>query len=521
MKKILLVLLLTTMSVKAFEECNACWQANNFPDKFHFVKAHTHGAPVESVATICDCDGNKYVIIAGYNNHDCHDYPKSIRAYKIEVSHNNDLQEMNIVGPDLPDFLFSVTSYCLVALDQTVPYFTVVGCPDENGNVLWTYRLSPTIPDTWEFVSSWGANENPKPAMLLSIAGPTINCFAPYGDQQILAPQVAVAGKAVNNIAKVYVLQFDILTQQWSTLSTKELSGGDIFALAWLQARTPTSISACTCNIPCNVLSVGGKYLEGEDCKLGNIHNFTVDCFGNINEIVEAHCNPMDVNCGGVLTLGGPDYTVRRLVWSDCCDKYPYPFLLATGDHEVPGYPGLFESKVLVYYYNPAIGKFKELAYKVLPGKIFAGQFTPNCECKSVTVGGGCFLLDEPCKTNIWSLSYDCPKNCPKPMTCYPVEMQIKATSSFNTTTPGNEVITSLAFCPEGPIDNPDCWSMIVSSESKDFNETTNLNPLCPATIGQGEIGMYKVFFCKEKNRPCRPTPICARKTSSTPSRPR
>ena len=87
------------------------------------------------------------------------------------------------------------------------------------------------------------------------------------------------------------------------------------------------------------------------------------------------------------------EYTIRQLVWSsECCNLYPYPFLLAIADH--PTQYG-FESYVAVYYYVSATNEFNLLAETTLPGKIFAGQFTPGCNCKSVTVGGGCLTCQD------------------------------------------------------------------------------------------------------------------------------
>ena len=304
----------------------------------------------------------------------------------------------------------------------------VSGCPDAAGNFVWVYAW---IGGTWVFQAHFGAGFDA--SIAYSAAINCVQCATGMPGQY----QIAVVGKAINNVAKVYILQLNTNTTPYTiTLQTTlQLTGGDLFKAAWLPSVTKTN--NCNCNIPCTILTVGGKYVTGEDCRAGNIHNFAVDCNGIATEIVSN-------NSGGVITLGDPTYTVRNLVWNTtCCTKYPYPFLLASGDHPLLGG---FESKIVVYYFIPQTGEFKELATFTLPGKIFAGQFTPGCDCKCITVGGGCFDMTVPCTANIWTLCYDCAPS-------YPTTMTIKATTSFDDT------ITSLAFCQE-----TGCNSLIVTS---------------------------------------------------------
>ena len=470
MKKLLIASLLFS-AVIAQAACTPCTQALNFPDRFHYTASYNHGAPVESVSTLCDCPtGTPYVAIAGYSNFDCI-YPKSMRIYYVNENLGNRLDEiMNVDIPNPSDYFYTSSVCCIGG----VPTILVGGCPDTAGNVVWIYTGNNTTGFTQ--VASWGAGQVPAPTLVYSVAMNCAGCNGVY--------QIAVVGKAAaNGVATVYLLQYT--PGETPTLvfqNSVQLTGGDLFKAAWLPATTPT-VGTCGCNIPCTILSVGGKFTTGDECVAGNIHNYAVTCNGVMTSLD---------SIGGAITLGGSDYTVRQIVWNtDCCSTYPYPFMLAIGDHAIPGG---FESRVIVYWYNPTLGTWNQLAFYVLPGKVFAGQFTPGCNCKSVTVAGGCFDQSVPCTANIWNLTYDCAPT-------YPVPMTLKTSTSFDDT------VTGLAFCQE-----TNCWSMIVTSESANYSAAT-LDPLCPAVPEKGEIGTFKVNFCKAAGfQPCIPTPICQRK---------
>lgn len=505
MKKLLIItLLISAFAIKASDECNACEQANKFPDRFHFVKAYDHGAPVESVTTQCGCGGINYVGIAGYTNEDCSDYPKSLRFYFIDVSLNNKLEEINInfLDREPSKYLYSIESCCY----QEEPIFVVAGCPDDLGNVVWIYRGN-TLGMTQ--VAKWGAGFDTH--LIYSAA---IKCQLCPANGSFPYPyyQIAAVGKADHKgDVTIWILTFDPTTNTLAYQTEYKLHGGDLFKAAWLESTVEaTAQHHCLCDVQCPVLSVGGQDVVGEDCKTGNIHNFTVMCNGNINEVASrSH------RFESPITLGDPTFKVRQLVWnSSCCDVYPYPFLLAIGDHCVnPEYVPCpaFQTKVIVYWYNPKTGEFKPLAFKDLDGKFFAGQFTPHstptnpsaCDCRSVTVGGGCFVNPGQCPHNIITLKYHCQKDGN-----YPVEMREKAFASFNSTTTYEDVITSLAFCPEAG-----CWDMIVTSEKPGWHAEHSLDPLCPVKVEKGEIGVFKVYFCKPHHKPCHPRPICARKS--------
>lgn len=479
MQKFVVVLLLFSSFV--VQACTPCAFAQQFPDRFHFLRTYFHGAPVQAVATLCDCGGETYVAIAGFSNFDCL-YPKSLEIFRLDVASGNKLVPVSIDIPNPSDYLYAVEGYCFTSYGgSTIPSFTVVGCPDENGDFLWAYDLNED--GTFVQVTKWGHEEKIKPSVLYSLA---IN---PNICRELQGAQVAVTGKSQDNIARVYIIfisgataPYTAETQTILEFRTDPNIGSELYKVAWLGSHE--SNTNC-CNIPCSILSVGGKYVEGQDCVWGNIHNFIVTCDGSTNEILSN-----DPNYGGAITVGGSDYIVRQILWSSCCQentlKYPYPFMLVTADHATQNG---FESKVLVYWFNPRTAVFSELAYAFLPGKIFAGQFTPRCECKGVTVGGGCSDIVYPCVYNIWQLTYDC---APR----YPVEMTKKAYTSFDDT------VTSLAFCSEDT-----CDVMIVTSESKD---SIDADPLCVKNNNKGEIGVFKTNFCSTP--PCSPVPICERR---------
>lgn len=506
MKKVVLLILLCASQVQAIGPCSPCMQAFLFPERFHFVKAHNHGAPVESVSTLCDCCDNKFVAIAGYTS--CLDgVAKSVRAYCLFTDEGNRLVEQPVIPANPSDFLYS-SDMCFN--DNEDPYMggqylVVAGSPDSQGNVVWIYHGLDCAPYPYMLAASWGSMEPNRPSLIYSVAFNCNPCIDPLTQETFY--QLAVVGKdSLLHVAKICILKFTpSITPSIETQTVIELQGGldfggDLYKAAWLPASVQ-STNPCQCNIPCTILTVAGKYVQGHDCLSGNIHNFAVTCDGVYSEIIAAQ--PNGNNNGGVLTLGGPDFTVRQIVWNVpstlCCLKYPYPFMLAIGDHPIPGYIESFESLVVVYYYIPQTGQWHELATHHLPGKIFAGQFTPGCDCKSVTVGGGRLRMDA-CIPNIWTLTYD----CPEPGKTYPVPMQEKATTSFD------DIVTSFAFCTEKDMyENRICDSLIVASESRNFSN--DLDPLCPITAPLGEIGVYKTYFCKQTPQPCGLASICQR----------
>ena len=444
----------------------------------------------------------KFVAIAGYNNFNCV-YPKSIRIYSIDVTHGNALVPVDIINQDgspadnPSDYVYAVKKGCYTFEGVSYPSFVFAGCPDSLGNVLWAYQYDPAL-SAFVKIGAWGANETPQPT---TIYGLGINELDPACViNGYIEAQMAVVGKVANGVVNVYIisfLPFSLTTQSVIQLQCTSKSC-DQFAVSWLPRTTPTN--NCSCNIPCSILTIGGYCTTGDDCKVGNIHNWAVDCNGIATEVVSSTSTPyID---GGVIKFGGScDYTVRSLSWAwTCCDKYPYPFLLATGDKSIPG--GTI-AKAIVYYFNPLTGVFSELAVSPdISGKLFTGKFTPGCDCKSVTVAGKtgeCTTLPTPCQTNILNLKYDC-----SPTGDYPVAMNIIATTSFR------DVVTSLAFCEELDANgNRLCDSMIVGTEASNY-AALSLDPLCPSS-SLDEIGVYKVYFCKPTNTTCKPVAICNR----------
>lgn len=496
MKKIFLGLSLTSVSLLQ-ASCISCEQRELFRDNFRLVGTFNHGAPVEAVSALCSCNGENYIAVAGYADFDCL-YAKSIRILKFQPI-TRQFEEVAVDLPRPSEYLFSVAGQCINNDGYETPLFIFTGCPDEHGDVVWVYELQSQ--DGFTQIASWGRNEDPRPLTQYSVA---IN---PKLCPNML--QFAVVGKAINNVAHVYIL--NLVQNEISRQAIIELYGGDLYTATWLPSQTKIG---CNCDIGCTVLSVGGTMVTGKDCHQGNIHNFAVTCDNVVTEIIS-------LQGSGVIKLGR-DYTVRHLVWCTNCDKYPYPFLLATGDHTALDGHGIVESKVVVYYYNPITGIFKKLATKKLPGKIFAAEFTPDCDCKSVIVGGGCLddILLAPCTNeawssvdicsvkhpaNIWRLDYDCAPNGK-----YPVKMDIKGSTTFpcpdhneQVIQPSRQVITSLAFCK---VD--DSLRLILTSESKDYKRS-GIDPLCQQKT-QDEIAFYKIKSCTNI-KPCLPQPACQR----------
>lgn len=494
MKKFLFIMIICSIfTFQLIRSCTPCTQAAQFHDRFHFVKSYNHGAPVESVSSLCDCNGVKYVGIAGFASFDCTEgIKRSIRMYYIDVAAGNALIEMSIDKPSPSDYLFSIEMCCLQQDSYQVPYFVVAGYPDADGNVVWVYKFDGT---QFVQVAQWGKDGYPQPLMQYCA---TINCV-PYTFGGAFY-DIAVVGKAygatdAEKVAYVYILKY-IPDNSLTQYDVVPFEGGDLFKAAWLNASRGTNF--CTCNVPCPYLAVGGS--DRFVCSSGTRAVIKID--GKVYPSTQT---------GQISTIPpiiiGAECTVRQLVWK-CCDKYPYPFLLVTADEPSSTDPYGYESKIDVFYLDPQTQTLNLLAQHILPGKIFAGQFTPGCDCKSVTVGGGCFDMSQPCTTNIWTLSYDCPPDGKYPI--IPMTESKKAQTSFG------DVVTSLVFCPEVDVNGERlCETMIVTSESNNY--LSPLDPLCPQQQQKkGEIGVYKVFFCKKTASSCMPTPICQRTPEQT-----
>ena len=250
MKKLLIMsLLFTALALKSIQPaCTPCTQAAAFPDRFHFVKTYTHGAPVQSVSTNCDCNGVNYVAVAGYSTFDCI-YPASIRAYTVNLAMGNHLDDIQVIPANPSDYLYSVEMCCI----NEVPHFVVAGCPDSNGNVVWMYALDTTVtPNVFRQVAGWGSNENPLPTLQYSAA---FKCV-PTADGIY---QIASVGQQIDNFtARVYILAYDPIAESLVTQSFFDIENVDpdnsinLFKAAWY---TPNmSPSNCGCMEPCALL---------------------------------------------------------------------------------------------------------------------------------------------------------------------------------------------------------------------------------------------------------------------------
>lgn len=509
MKKLLVLLLLASVALQAASDpCKPCAFAAQFPDRFHFISAYLHGAPVESVSTLCDCNTNpRLVAIAGYTSSvDC-TFAQSIRAYSINEALGNTLEPIAVDIPNPSDFLYATDMCCTNTPVTTIPsrpLLAVAGCPDADGNVLWLYEYTTILSVTsFRHTVSWGAGVTAKPNLIYSVAIKCVDCDPTHQNPYY---QIALVGKAsADKTVSVYILRYDMslsLPFRSITLQAKiTLSNAvkDYYSVAWLPASAQTDpINPCMCNFSCPILTVAGTNSTGEDCVEGNIHNFMVTCDGVVSEVLSSGTGIGTIHFPG--TEDWNMWSVRKVVWSNCCSLYPYPFLLAVGDRT--NADGSVQSIVVVYYYNPVTGEFKELAKSEMwDGKLFAAQFTPGCACKAVTVAGGRCMdgYNTPCDANIWTLKFDCPVDGRYPVTM--TRFADATHTSFDTT------ITSLAFCAESP-----CQVMIVTSEDPSW-PGTNLDPLSCPRVTKGEIGVYKVAPCVTLFRPCVPEPICVRKS--------
>lgn len=506
MKKLLILLLLSSVALQASlpEDCKPCAFARQFPDRFHFIGAYQHGAPVEAVSTLCSCGtATNLVGIAGYlSNLNCPTGGvQSMRAYIINPVLGNRLEDVAIDNPIPSDYLYASDMCCI----NSTPTWMVAGCPDSSGNVLWTYTYSTEYGWTQQVSASWGATGvTPKPTLIYSVAIKCVECTT----EQNPFYQVALVGKALEDKSvRIYLLKYYPLSQTFILQQTKILTDAvkDYYSVAWL---TPprSSTNPCQCNFSCSYLTVAGTAATGEDCQRGNIHTYLVTCDGVVSEVLS--------NANGIGMIKFPTgdnneferWSVRKVVWTtDCCRLYPYPFLLAIGDRTNPN--GSVQSMAIVYYFNPTTGEFKELAESELwDGKLFAAAFTPGCACKAVTVAGGRCMdgYTTPCDPNIWTLKYDCPADGR-----YPVLMTRFADATH---TSFDSTITSLAFCTELIRETLTCQVMIVTSEDPNW-AVVGLDPLSCGLSTKGEIGVYKVAPCVTVFKPCVPEPICVRKS--------
>lgn len=454
--------------------CSPCAQALLNPNTLVPFNSHSHGAPTQSVATLCPelpqdyCDDkNLQLISVGGFAPECIDYPQSIRLFQL--TNKNRLREIPLAFSDqgVPsEFIFSTAICCF----NNIPFIVFAGAPNSIHEVLWIYRYN-IIDDTYYKVCSWAFDSSETERCILSAA---INC-TPCIDSTTGEPflQIAAVGQpdSLGNNA-IMLFKFQEYNEQCSLSLVNEIP------------IESTLYKAVWCNFKnCPLLAVGGQSSQTDQCDLANLHLYHVNC--NFSAIPAA--TPILVG----------DKTTKVRAIATCCDKKPFPFFAVVANTTINKKP---MSIVKVYFYDPQ-GKFQELA--VLPGngtiagENFAIAFDPGCNCQSITFAGGTCEPRCKCTKNIFTYNFKCKKPGQYPVIMKPIE---KAFGSFDDT------ITDLAFCKRA---DGNCYDMIVTSESASWSPEKD--PLGQCNHGKGEIGLFKVIFCPNHKR-CDPDPICIRK---------
>lgn len=117
--------------------CSECIK----PETLLLSKKYSHGAPIQSVAFMCDERCSCILAaIGGYLAYPDSLYQASIRAYQLDPSRDL-LEEISINIPVPTNFVYGVDWCCI----DGIPYLAVGGCPDEFGVSVWVYKYDDGV----------------------------------------------------------------------------------------------------------------------------------------------------------------------------------------------------------------------------------------------------------------------------------------------------------------------------------------------------------------------------------------
>lgn len=442
-----------TTVVKPIEPTAPCQDL--IPNTLTSIQEICHGAPVRSVAWLCDqcpaplhcsCTDNfilprPIAAIGGFISHTVHTEGSSLQIYEMDLL-TEQLHETAHATPT--NYVLSVNWCCI----DNVPYLAVGGSPDlTTGDDTWIYKYD-IASHNLTLVASFrhGAQVNAVSWLCTGCTQPGI-------------VYLALGGKESNGI-NIRILRFDVHCKELSLITSRSF-GANVLALDWcmLDENTP-------------LLLVGGKTAVS-------------DAFQHYN--IAIYCS----NCTGILNRAGIFYykggTVRTAKW--CCNPQrtcTQPPVFAVGgndiDHDKNKSSGV---NIELFVYNPLCNQVKSLACQYLPKKVFALDWVPDCHCTLLTAGSGC-LHDCMCQENIAILQILAGR-CSR--------------LRFTTLARYDDTISSLAWCSFGQ-----CSYLLVGTEHK-TSECPTEQTMCD---NRCEVALYKAHFCTQQQLP---EGICDRRT--------
>ena len=331
--------------------------------KLAFMSSLSHGAPVQSVAWLCDDNCPILAAIGGYKALNAHCSYTSIRAYTFDQSKES-LNEITIDMPLPSDYIYSVDWCCI----NGIPFLAVAGCPDIYGNSVWIYRFDASY-NQMIFVQSFKHN-----GIIFSVKWLCDECILAYDSRYL-----AIGGEPVDGI-DTRLLSF---SPDGTLTSVADAShGATVYTVDW-----------CTLNQQCPLLITGGQT--------------------TINYNMPLNIRMYAVSCSGIMTLITSSYfegkTVRSIA-AQCargamCKAVAY--VLVTGD-PIPDGPHK-TSNAILYYFNHRTAHLFPLAYIQQQEKVFASMWITGFDCPILALGSSC-EMNGLCNPNIGLYSIECDK---------------------------------------------------------------------------------------------------------------
>lgn len=421
------------------------------------VNKQLHGAPIQSVAWLCDtcmfsgqcsCTDN-YIVphptaaIGGYVSYINACDGATVRVYALN-SMTDQLVETAHAMPT--SFVYAVNWCCI----DGQAFLAVGGKPNElTGFDVWVYKYSfDGVTGNLELIDSFAHGDT-----IWTVA------WLCYDFNDNHTRYLAIGGDPVNG-TDIRLLSFNPELKKLS-LVTSRSQGATVYSLDWCirPSRNP-------------MLLAGGKTAT-ENCKHYNFRVYSVTSGGALNLFSSG------------LYDGG---TIRTVKWyfanEKACSVLPY-FAVGgdTGKH--CGDQCQKNSNVHVYILNPLTHQVRPIAYAQQQERVFSLDWNPCCNSSLVTVGSGC------------SSGWLCDPN----ITMYALEKNPSKSLKYRAHSHVDGTISSLQWCAFG-----DCCYLLAGSEHSNCNQS-HTDPFCNQSH---DIVLYKSKLCSDEI--CRPKGICERR---------
>lgn len=425
------------------------------------VDHQSHGAPVQSVAWLCDpcifgheCSCTAHYIIphpiaaiGGYLSYINACDGASVRVYALNFMTDQLIETAHAVPTS---FVYSVDWCCI----DGAAYLAVGGRPNElTGSDVWVYKY--TFDGTTghlELIDSFAHG-----ATVWAVSWLCYDCKNNH------TRYLAIGGDPSHNV-DIRLLSFDSSLRKLS-LTTNRTHGAPVYALDWCvrPSRNP-------------LLLAGGKVAQ-ENCKNYNFRIYSVACGGSMNLFSSgSYC----------------EKTIRTVKWycidDRTCSTLPYFAVAGDIDTECCTQTEKY-ANVELYILNPLTHQVRPIAYTQQQARVFSVDWNPGCKSALITVGSGCKAACS-CDPNIgvYELSKLPPRN-----------LRYKASSRFD------DSITSLKWCKFS-----NCSYLLAGAE----HNSCNVCPIDPFCTPSHDIALYKSKLCTDAL--CPPTGICERRTSTS-----